>query len=73
MFKLMGKEINAILGAQMILIWTYEKRLSRLPVLSFFTKKTCCGYSLGVSQCDGSNAYFNKYFHGKIRKIYTFR
>ena len=25
MFKLMGKEINAILGAQRILIWTYEK------------------------------------------------
>ena len=24
MFKLMGKEINAILGAQTILIWTYE-------------------------------------------------
>ena len=23
MFKLMGKEINTILGAQMILIWTY--------------------------------------------------
>ena len=23
MFKLMGKEINAILGAQTILIWTY--------------------------------------------------
>ena len=23
MLKLMGKEINAILGAQMILIWTY--------------------------------------------------
>ena len=23
MFKLMGKEIYAILGAQMILIWTY--------------------------------------------------
>ena len=24
MFKLMGKEINAILSAQTILIWTYE-------------------------------------------------
>ena len=24
MFKLMGKEINAILGAQTILIWTYD-------------------------------------------------
>ena len=24
MFKLMGKEINAILGAQTIHIWTYE-------------------------------------------------
>ena len=24
MFKLMGKEINALLGAQIILIWTYE-------------------------------------------------
>ena len=24
MFKLMGKEINAILGAQTILIWTYR-------------------------------------------------
>ena len=23
MFKLMGKEINAILGAQTIIIWTY--------------------------------------------------
>ena len=24
MFKLMGKEINAILGAKTILIWTYD-------------------------------------------------
>ena len=24
MFKLIGKEINAFLGAQMILIWTYD-------------------------------------------------
>ena len=24
MFKLMGKEMNAVLGAQTILIWTYE-------------------------------------------------
>ena len=24
MFKLMGKEINAILGTQIILIWTYD-------------------------------------------------
>ena len=24
MFKLMGKEINAILGAKFVLIWTYE-------------------------------------------------
>ena len=24
MFKFMGKEINAILGAQTILIWTYD-------------------------------------------------
>ena len=24
MFKLMGKEINAIFGVQIILIWTYE-------------------------------------------------
>ena len=24
MFKLMGKEINAILGAQTILIWAYD-------------------------------------------------
>ena len=26
MFKLMGKEINAILGAQTILIWTFDIR-----------------------------------------------
>ena len=25
MFKLMGKDINAILGAQTILIWTYHR------------------------------------------------
>ena len=30
MFKLMGKEINAVLGAQTILIWTYVRHLSSL-------------------------------------------
>ena len=30
MFKLMGKEINAILGAQTILIWTYDPSLDPL-------------------------------------------
>ena len=31
MFKLMDKEINAILGAQTILIWTYEPYVSFAP------------------------------------------
>ena len=33
MFKLMGKEINAILGAQTILIWTH---VLRVHVVSHF-------------------------------------
>ena len=30
MFKLMGKEINATLGAQTILIWTHEIQFSEI-------------------------------------------
>ena len=40
MFKLMGKEINAILGAQTILIWTYvyvNKKESFLTLCSLDT------------------------------------
>ena len=34
MFKLIGKEINAILGAQTILIWTYEVKLQKVLIIS---------------------------------------
>ena len=34
MFKLVGKEINAILGAQTILIWTYVQKALFLPLLT---------------------------------------
>ena len=34
MFKLMGKEINAILGAQAILIWIYEVPLVTLKTVT---------------------------------------
>ena len=41
--KLMGKEINAILGAQTILIWTYDSPVSTLfanvPVTSIQERK----------------------------------
>ena len=33
MFKLMGKEINAILGARTILIWTYDQVMMTLQFL----------------------------------------
>ena len=55
MFKVMGKEINAILGAQTILIWTFveslEPRSDRRDLLAIkvkseiFTEKerpSCC-------------------------------
>ena len=48
-FKLMGKEINAILGAQMILIWTYE-----FVSYLLLYKTICCGHSKEPSQWDGS-------------------
>ena len=32
MFKLMGKEINAILVAQTILIWTYGNNIMRISM-----------------------------------------
>ena len=34
MFKLMGKEINAILGAQVILIWTYVLLMPMQPLIN---------------------------------------
>ena len=36
MFKLMGKERNAILGAQTILIWTYVVYILFLQVWTIF-------------------------------------
>ena len=39
LFKLMGKEINAILGTHMILIWTYEHRIG---------KTWSCGSQIGM-------------------------
>ena len=41
MFKLMGKEINAILGAQTILIWTYDLQCLPGPkVIKLFSCST---------------------------------
>ena len=35
MFKLMGKEINAILGEQTILIWTYDQQTKNKKNVAF--------------------------------------
>ena len=35
--------------------------------------KTCYGYSSKVSQHGSSNEYYNKGFHGEIRKISTYQ
>ena len=67
MFKLMGKEIIAILGAQTILIWTYVKYINliynqaskksvwlKIFLFLFLNQNICCWYSKEPSQWDDS-------------------
>ena len=49
MIKLMGKEINAMLGTQTILIWTY----------------VCCGYSKQMFKLKDKNILGNPFIMNK--------
>ena len=54
MFKLMGKEINAILGAQNILIWTYAD-----PRITLQHQKA----SLNLPNSNFQGLFLDKYNH----------
>ena len=49
MFELMGKEINAILGAQTILIWTYDDSYLQVELPGPATKHMKDTLNPGVS------------------------